>query len=491
MSGNCELGRGLRRREKNANKAGAGRFEKPAPYARAAPPEAQQSFISRKTVAVVPLTGCHYCRSPHPSRLAIARHVPASYLSTGGTVHPGIPARSEASTLNSFICRSVYVFGDSVMSRSSRFVSGFTLVELLVVIAIIGVLVGLLLPAVQAARESARRSSCGNKIKQLALALHTYHDGSGSLPYGWGGPASSTFQSTYTKSGVSSGGFSGFVPLLPHFEQAGLYNSIIASGKRPDLSAAGSPLFGTELADVLCPSDGATPKLATEPGRSNYLLSAADKLVQLGCEEGAVCASSGTTPIGVSRALFGVNSKIRFKDVTDGLSKTIALGEFALVNLQDVSGVRRVVNDQWGVANTSTNNVNRGPRGCISLFVGGQYTTGTNAAASVPPGANMYAGRNIFFNTMLRPNAPVCVMGNSAQASDWHVATIPPRSKHPGGVNVAFADGAVSFISETIDNGAADTLGLQSGVGPPSGKSIAGVWGALGTRNGGEAANYP
>ena len=56
MSGNCELGRGLRRREKNANKSRAGRFEKPAPYARAVPPEAQQSFISRKTVAVVSLT---------------------------------------------------------------------------------------------------------------------------------------------------------------------------------------------------------------------------------------------------------------------------------------------------------------------------------------------------------------------------------------------------------------------------------------------------
>jgi len=60
MSGNCELGRGLRRREKNVNKAGAGRFEKPAPYARAAPPEAQQSFISRKTVAVVPLAGLFF-----------------------------------------------------------------------------------------------------------------------------------------------------------------------------------------------------------------------------------------------------------------------------------------------------------------------------------------------------------------------------------------------------------------------------------------------
>ena len=57
MSGNCELARGLRRSEKNANKVGAGRFEKPAPYARAVPPEPHESFISPKTVAEVPLTG--------------------------------------------------------------------------------------------------------------------------------------------------------------------------------------------------------------------------------------------------------------------------------------------------------------------------------------------------------------------------------------------------------------------------------------------------
>ena len=57
MSGNCELGRGLRSRQKNATKAGAGRFEKPAPDARAAPPEAHESLISPKTVAEVPLTG--------------------------------------------------------------------------------------------------------------------------------------------------------------------------------------------------------------------------------------------------------------------------------------------------------------------------------------------------------------------------------------------------------------------------------------------------
>lgn len=376
------------------------------------------------------------------------------------------------------------------MNRSSRFVGGFTLVELLVVIAIIGVLVGLLLPAVQAARESARRSSCSNKIKQLALALHTYHDGNRSLPYGWGGPTSSTFQATQTTTfGVSSGGYSGFVPLLPFIEEGGMYDTITASGKRPDLhSSVGHPIFGTELPGMRCPSDDATTKLSTEPGRTNYLLSAADKLVQLGCEEGAVCSytSGATSPIGVSRALFGVNSKVQFKDVTDGLSKTLALGEFALVNLADT---RRVVNDRWGVANTTSGNANRSARECAKLFVNGQYTTGTNAQGLVAPGMNAYAGRTAFFNTFMRPNGAVCTFGNSGGASDWHVQTVPPRSKHPGGVHVAFADGAVTFLAETIDNGSADSIANQGTAGP-SGISQAGVWGALGSRNGGEVGDY-
>jgi prepilin-type N-terminal cleavage/methylation domain-containing protein/prepilin-type processing-associated H-X9-DG protein len=390
--------------------------------------------------------------------------------------------------LDPFISRSVRVFGDSIMNRSSRVVSGFTLVELLVVIAIIGVLIGLLLPAVQAARESARRSSCSNKIKQLALALHTYHDGSRSLPYGWGGPASSTDQATFTKTGVSSGGYSGFVPLLPLLEEQPQYDLIMAGKKRPRSTDATGVTFRVELSGVRCPSDDATPKADTEAGRTNYLLSAADKLVQLGCEEGAVCANSGSTPIGVSRALFGVNSQVQFKDVTDGLSKTLALGEFALVNL---SGARRVVNDRWGVANThQSNNAFRSARECMKLFVNNQYTTGTNGAAVLPPGANMYAGKNAFFNTFMRPNGSVCTFRNSGGATDWHIATVPPRSKHPGGAHVAFADGAVSFISETIDNGSADVVWGQSSTGP-AGISEAGVWGALGSRNGGEAKNYP
>lgn len=376
------------------------------------------------------------------------------------------------------------------MNRSSRLVCGFTLVELLVVIAIIGVLVGLLLPAVQAARESARRSSCTSKIKQLALALHTYHDGQRSLPYGWGGPAWSTYSNTWTRSGNVSGGFSGFVPLLPFVEQSPLHDVIMASGVRPSPTTPnGNAIYRTEPPSFRCPSDSATPKLEAENGRTNYLLSAGDKLVQLGCEEGAVCGSSGST-MGVARSLFGVNSAVQFKDITDGLSKTIALGEFALANLADVSGTRRIVNDRWGVANTCSNNACRSARECMKFFVNGQYTAGTNGAWVLPPGANLYAGRTAFFNTWMRPNGPVCTFGNSGNQTDWHLQTVPPRSHHPGGVNVAFADGAVAFVVETIDNGSADVLWGQAGAGP-AGESEAGVWGALGSRNGGEAKSYP
>ena len=139
----------------------------------------------------------------------------------------------------------------------------FTLVELLVVIAIIGILVGLLLPAVQAAREAARRMQCSNNVKQLALAFHNYHDTFRNFPinFAWrsrpglggGGPA------------ISDTGKSWLQMTLPFIEQTSLFNSIDfrlglrASGGIPgDLAAIERNRLAaaTVVSTFLCPSDG-------------------------------------------------------------------------------------------------------------------------------------------------------------------------------------------------------------------------------------------
>jgi prepilin-type N-terminal cleavage/methylation domain-containing protein len=104
-----------------------------------------------------------------------------------------------------------------------RLRSGFTLVELLVVIAIIGILVSLLLPAVQSAREAARRTSCVNNLKQVGLALHQYHDTNQSFPFlrgGTSGPCDLTSNCEY---------LSGWISLLPNFEQTALYGRITSA----------------------------------------------------------------------------------------------------------------------------------------------------------------------------------------------------------------------------------------------------------------------
>jgi prepilin-type N-terminal cleavage/methylation domain-containing protein len=94
------------------------------------------------------------------------------------------------------------------MAHTARRQSGFTLIELLVVIAVIGILVSLLLPAVQQAREAARRVSCKNKLKQIGLAAHNYHDVFGTFPIG------ARSQRTF--------GPSWWVGLLPYIDQANI-----------------------------------------------------------------------------------------------------------------------------------------------------------------------------------------------------------------------------------------------------------------------------
>ena len=186
--------------------------------------------------------------------------------------------------------------------------AGFTLIELLVVIAIIAVLIGLLLPAVQKVREAANRMKCSNNLKQMALGLHNYHDALSQFPPAWIG------QDT-----LPGWGWGTFV--LPYVEQDNLFKSAqtdtrrFGNGANP---AQPDDYSRTKLPVYRCPSDQG-PDL--NPNRLNHGMS-------------NYRAVSGVwdnqTAFRANKDLGGImfqNSKIKIKDVTDGTSQTLIVGE--------------------------------------------------------------------------------------------------------------------------------------------------------------------
>lgn len=200
--------------------------------------------------------------------------------------------------------------------------SGFTLIELLVVIAIIAVLIALLLPAVQQAREAARRTECRNKLKQLGLAIHNYHDSFGTVPPGWVGVTAGQPD----VSGVNGWGWAS--KLLPELDQSPLYNQI--NFQTQVGSTANAAVRTTVLPVLLCPSDvslqrwnipasGTSTPLADVAGASYAGVFGKDEVDFCnGLAPGVPCISDG---------MFFLNSKVRFADVTDGLSSTLVVGE--------------------------------------------------------------------------------------------------------------------------------------------------------------------
>jgi type II secretory pathway pseudopilin PulG len=164
-------------------------------------------------------------------------------------------------------------------------------VELLVVIAIIGTLVGLLLPAVQSARESARLSSCSNRMRQIVLALQNHADAHKVLP-----------------AGARTGGWtlSPHVQILPYGEELRRYNVILASN-----SAEGANRIVPEFK---CPSDIAVLDEGGRPS-SNYAFNRGDSY------------SGGYETSQIRGAFSESNHRVGFKDITDGLSKTLAVSE--------------------------------------------------------------------------------------------------------------------------------------------------------------------
>ncbi|MDG3002349.1 DUF1559 domain-containing protein [Paludisphaera mucosa] len=328
---------------------------------------------------------------------------------------------------------------------------GFTLIELLVVIAIIAVLIALLLPAVQSAREAARRAQCTNNLKQMGLAMHNYHQAAGSFPMG--------NAIAYSDPGVQTtwGTFSAHSMMLPYLEQTPLYNSCnfawtVWYGMGASLNAT---VWNTKVNAFLCPSDGQAGKDHINSYFGSF--------------------GTGTDPwaVNTNGTFAPEQTAYSVADITDGTSNTISHTE-ALVGdynntrtkwRQYVSGVPGSVPGNMIVrdARTIMPQVVQYAQNCMQAIVA---TPGTNsnkglAWATGSPGLTL---TNIIFP----PNSTQyafsscrwdCAAGCGTDFGHIHISS----STHPGGVNVAFLDGSVRFVKNSIDQNTWMSLGSRDG----------------------------
>ncbi len=347
--------------------------------------------------------------------------------------------------------------------RAAR--SGFTLIELLVVIAIIAVLIALLLPAVQQAREAARRSQCKNNLKQLSLAVHNYHD------------TYTRFPALGTRLGANGRSYSWVVAILPMIEQGPLFEAFQAQAN----SSAGLPdpwitdenhaTFGAfirqywknDLTVLICPSDPAPTDRSESPSRLNYKGCLGDDYHQ-----NQFLPEQGRD----NRGMFQIERYLTFADMLDGSSNTIMLGEMV------GGGAPNEVLGGVALNMTSWN-----PAACMArVDPATRMLTDPVRAVFRPVGGRAWDGRPYFvgFATMTPPNGPSCHWGEID--GNEHMGAM--SSHHTGGGQVAMGDGSVRFISDSIDTGLLAVDDVES----PSGMSAYGVWGALGSKAGGEPA---
>ena len=221
-----------------------------------------------------------------------------------------------------------------IMNLQNRFArrAAFTLIELLVVIAIIAILIALLLPAVQQAREAARRTQCKNNLKQLGLALHNYHDVHRVFPSGWIAVDQTTRRPS-AHEGTSGAAWGTMI--LPFMDQGPLFAQF--DSRLPIHDPANVAFSSSVLSMWQCPSD---PKPDTwaiseegNPGNVLATLPTANYIGVFGPEHLDGCENApGNAPVlasgqCVSDGIFYHNSKVRFRDITDGTSNTLMVGE--------------------------------------------------------------------------------------------------------------------------------------------------------------------
>ncbi|WP_145262102.1 DUF1559 domain-containing protein [Calycomorphotria hydatis] len=345
------------------------------------------------------------------------------------------------------------------MNRSVR--AGFTLIELLVVIAIIAILIALLLPAVQQAREAARRSSCKNQLKQLALALHNYHDTHFAFPIGQGYDLSKLVDDTnadhFCSAETGSGGRRApwTVLILPFIEQTALYKEFDMESSFISLyptsgTGSGNDVPSHEVVSAYhCPSFPSPDKLHT-----NYFG------VMGGGANLSACRSNSNGRNFWTNGILYLNSKIKIKDVTDGTSNCFILGES---KYQLGRNGRR---DAAGEPNSFIR------LGWASTIRGDTGSVMGTVAAATDVKINEYEGDgntgDTGFNVTYGPYGAASAYGNvginggSTSAATNHLQGRAFGSYHVGGAHFAMADGSVHFLSENIDIATYQNLAIRN-----------------------------
>ena len=296
---------------------------------------------------------------------------------------------------------------------------GFTLIEVLVVIAVIAVLVALLLPAVQAAREAARRSQCMHNIRQVALALHQYHDSFGVFPPG--------------KKGCCWGTWLAFA--LPQIEQQALYNAWnfdgnntpgLPTGFDVDLryfGVANQTVSSTRIGVYLCPSDGTNAPITATTNGTTYACTSQNYAVNFGnttqLQADFQGIRFGGAPFGdMGSPLADYNQPSTaprgLRDLTDGAGTTLLASEVVVGQGRDLRGF-----SWWGDAAT------------FETFL----------APNSPFPDVLFSA---YYCQNIPPNPP-CAGATTALPDNYGA-----RSRHPGGVNAAMADGSVRFVKDSI-----------------------------------------